>query len=119
MAGAFQDPDDRKYARDLRAAAPEEFAAYRSFSDTVMNRTDGAIPPKYREMIALAVAETTQCAYCLESHTKAAVAAGVTEEELAELTYITAALRAGAGAAHGMLAMKLFKNAQEAHAAHQ
>lgn len=109
---AYQEPDDRRYARDLRAAAPEEFAAYRSFSDTVMNRTDGAIPPKYRELIAIAVAETTQCAYCLESHTTAAAKQGATEQEIAETTYITAALRAGAGAAHGMLTMKLFKHAQ-------
>jgi AhpD family alkylhydroperoxidase len=62
---------------------------------------DGAIPKKYKEMIALGVALTTQCVYCLEVHKKAAEAAGVTEEELAEVVFIAAALRAGAALTHG------------------
>lgn len=73
-----------------------------------MMRADGAIPQKTRELIALGVALTTQCAYCLETHTAAAVKLGATKEELAEVVYITSAMRAGAAAAHGMLAMKLF-----------
>lgn len=45
------------------------------------------------------------------------MAAGVTPEELSETVYVTAALRAGAGAAHGMMAMKLFLDAQTAASA--
>ena len=62
---------------------------------------DGAIPKKYKELIALGVALTTQCPYCLEIHKKQAIEAGATVEELAEATFIAAALRAGAAVVHG------------------
>ncbi len=63
--------------------------------------SEGVIPKKYKELIALGVALTTQCPYCLEIHKKNAVEAGATEEELAEATFIAAALRAGAAVVHG------------------
>ena len=69
------------------------------------------IPRKYRELIAIAVALTTQCPYCIEAHAKAAKKSGATREELAEVTFLAAALRAGAAATHGTLALKLFDEA--------
>ena len=62
---------------------------------------DGVIPKKYKELMAIAVALTTQCPYCLEIHKKHAIEAGATQEELAEVTFIAAALRAGAAVVHG------------------
>lgn len=62
---------------------------------------DGVIPKKYKELMAIAVALTTQCPYCIEVHKQAAVKAGVTEEELAEAIHVAAALRAGAAVTHG------------------
>lgn len=109
----YQNSDDRSYVKDLRVGAPEEFKAYRNFADTALGNQDGAIPQRWREVIAIAVALTTQCAYCLETHIGKARTLGVSSAELAEVVYITAALRAGAGAAHGMMAMKLFERAPE------
>jgi AhpD family alkylhydroperoxidase len=62
---------------------------------------DGAIPKKYKELMALAVALTTQCPYCLEVHREAALKAGASEQELAEVVHVAAALRAGAAITHG------------------
>ncbi len=62
---------------------------------------EGVIPKKYKELMAIAVALTAQCPYCLEIHKKYAIDAGATEEELAEVTFIAAALRAGAAVVHG------------------
>ncbi|HBE22202.1 MAG TPA: alkylhydroperoxidase [Verrucomicrobiales bacterium] len=62
---------------------------------------DGAIPKKYKELMAIAVALTTQCTYCIEVHKQSALAAGATEEEFAETIHIAAALRAGAAVTHG------------------
>lgn len=45
---------------------PEAYASYRQFSKQVMQ--EGAISVKNKELIALAVAMTTQCTYCLEIH---------------------------------------------------
>jgi AhpD family alkylhydroperoxidase len=48
-----------------------------------------AIPPKYREMIGLAVAATLKCPYCETFHRGAAKMNGATDEELAEVAAIT------------------------------
>ena len=44
-----------------------------------------SIPPKYREMIALASAATMKCPYCEAFHRGAAKMYGATEEELKEV----------------------------------
>ena len=58
--------------------------------------------------MAIAVALTTQCPYCLDIHTRNAKRAGATREEVAEAAFLAAALRAGAAVTHGALALKLF-----------
>ena len=90
----------------LGELAPEAFKAFVAFDEAVVKH--GVIPLKYKELIAVAVALTTQCPYCIEIHRKKAVKAGATEQELAETTLIAAALRAGGAAMHGTLAMKFF-----------
>jgi AhpD family alkylhydroperoxidase len=55
--------------------------------------------------MAVAVALTTQCIYCIEIHTKRAREAGATEQELAEVVAVAAALRAGGAIAHGLHVM--------------
>ncbi|MDI1348784.1 carboxymuconolactone decarboxylase family protein [Aquabacterium sp.] len=62
---------------------------------------EGAISKNHKELIAIAVALTTQCGFCLEVHRKAAVAAGANEQELAQATFVAVALRAGAALTHG------------------
>ena len=84
----------------LGSKAPEAWAAFQALDSAAL--ADGAIPKKYKELIALAVAMTTQCPYCLEIHKGAAVAAGATEEELSETAFVAAALRAGAAVVHGL-----------------
>lgn len=109
----YHDPADLKRLKDMRRAAPREFAAWTAL-DEIVGIEDGAIPPKYRELIAVACAHLTQCVYCLEDHIAAAKAAGVTREELVETSLLAAALRAGAAGAHGTLALKLYEAAPDA-----
>jgi len=82
----------------LGAAAPGAMAAFQALDKAAL--ADGVIPKKYKELIALAVALTTQCPYCLEVHRNAAEAAGATREELAETAFVAVALRAGAALTH-------------------
>ncbi len=51
--------------------------------------------------MALAVAFTTQCTYCIQLHAGKARADGASDEEIAEVVAIAAALRAGAAMTHG------------------
>jgi AhpD family alkylhydroperoxidase len=66
----------------------------------------GAIPVKYKELMALAVALTTQCPYCIEIHSKQARGAGASDQEISEAVVVAAALRAGAAITHGTHAIK-------------
>jgi len=108
---AYHEHADLDYLPDLGTLAPKEFGAFAKF-DALVGRTDGVVPQKYRELMALAVAFTTQCPYCLDVHTAAAKAAGATREEIAETAFIAAALRAGAAVTHGLLALKLYDAAE-------
>jgi AhpD family alkylhydroperoxidase len=106
----FHDADDLKLMPELKNLAPDDFAGFVAL-DSIVGRDGGAIPRKYRELMAIAVACTTQCPYCLEVHTRKAKRAGATREEIAEVSLIAASLRAGAAATHGALALKLFDKA--------
>lgn len=110
MSEHYHDENDMKLMREMRKLAPEDFNAWLGLNGMV-GRENGAIPRKYRELIALAVSCTTQCPYCLEAHAKAAKAAGATREEVVEAALVAAALRAGAAATHGAMALKLFDQA--------
>src|SRR5690348_17640101 len=103
----YHDSEDLKQLGEFNQFAPVEFKAFIDF-DRIVGREEGAIPRKYRELIAIAVACTTQCPYCLDVHTRAAKRAGATREEVTETAMLAAALRAGAAVTHGALAVKLF-----------
>ncbi|MCK1741897.1 carboxymuconolactone decarboxylase family protein [Bradyrhizobium sp. 139] len=104
----YQNPDDLKSIPAFVALAPVEASAFLAFNHAV-ERKEGLIPPKYRELISLAVVLTTQCAYCLDVHTAQAAKAGATREEVAEAALIAAAVRAGGTLGHALLAQRLFE----------
>src|SRR5262249_24864863 len=103
----YHDADDLKILGEFKKLAPAEFSGFVEL-DKIVGRDDGKIPRKYRELIALAVACTTQCPYCIEVHTKAAKAAGASREEVVESSLLAAALRAGGAATHGAMALKFY-----------
>ncbi len=84
--------------RDL---APDQQAAFDAFGKAVF--ADGALSAKTKQIIAVAVAHVTQCPYCITGHTKAALRAGATPEELMEAIWVAAEMRAGGAYAHSIL----------------
>jgi AhpD family alkylhydroperoxidase len=108
MSEHYHDPADLRFLKQMSKLAPNEFTAWLNL-DKIVAREDGAIPRKYRELIALAVACTTQCPYCIEVHVKAAKAAGASREEVTESSFLAAALRAGGAATHGAMALKFYE----------
>jgi AhpD family alkylhydroperoxidase len=83
----------------LKTLAPQTMHTFETFDRAAM--APGAIPRKYKELIALGVALTTQCPYSLEVHRTNAHNAGATEVEIAEVIFIAATMRATATIAHG------------------
>ena len=107
MSEHYHDVGDLRFLKEMGKLAPPEFNAWLGL-DKIVGREGGAIPRKYRELIALGVAFTTQCPYCIEVHVKAAKAAGASREEITESSLIAAALRAGGAATHGAMALKFY-----------
>jgi AhpD family alkylhydroperoxidase len=107
MSDHYHDSADLRLLKEMRKLATADFDAWLNL-DNIVKREGGAIPKKYRELIAVAVACTTQCPYCIEVHSKAAKAAGATREELVESAFVAAALRAGGATTHGAMALKFF-----------
>jgi AhpD family alkylhydroperoxidase len=112
MSDHYHDVKDLRLLKEMNKLAPVDFEAWLGL-DKITSREGGAIPPKVRELIAVAVACTTQCPYCIEVHAKAAKAAGATREELVEAAFVAAALRAGGAATHGAMALKFFDGVGE------
>lgn len=89
--------------KKMETLAPEVMKAFWAFDQAAV--AEGAIPVKYKELIAVAVALTTQCPYCIAIHNANARRAGATETELAEAAMVAAALRAGAAVTHATHAL--------------
>ena len=86
---------------------PETLHAWRAFSRQVF--TDGALPAKTKDLIAVAVAHVTQCPYCIRAHTRSARKKGATEKEIMEAIWVAAEMRAGAAIAHSALAIDVMQ----------
>lgn len=111
MADHYHDQADLRLLKEMNKLAPAEFEAWLNL-DKIVGRDDSKVPRKYRELIAVAVALTTQCPYCIEIHSKNAKRAGASREEIVETTFLAAALRAGGTATHGTMALKFYDAAQ-------
>ena len=107
----YHDQNDYTFSRQLRQGAPDAFNAFVAFDQAVFAEGEGRLDDKVRQLIAIAVAATTQCPHCMDAHVKAAKEAGATVAEVAEAVMVASALRAGGAFTHGWMAMKLFERA--------
>ncbi|MCC6610864.1 MAG: carboxymuconolactone decarboxylase family protein [Burkholderiales bacterium] len=101
----------RELGAKRTALAPEIDAAFKAFSERVF--APGALPTKAKQLIAVAVAHVTQCPYCIRGHTKAALRAGATPEELMEAIWVAAEMRAGGAFAHSAIALDAIDEAAQ------
>src|SRR5207302_6768818 len=107
-------PDvSKELARKRKDLAPEIYAAFRTFSQSVF--ADGALPAKTKQLIAVAVAHVTQCPYCIKGHTRAAMRHGATPQELMEAIWVAAEMRAGGAYAHSAISLTAMEEANQRH----
>lgn len=66
---------------------------------------DGALTAREKSLIALAVAHTIQCPYCIDAYTKDTIKKGCEEEEMMEAVHVATAIRGGASLVHGVQMM--------------
>ena len=84
--------------KQMNELAPDVMKAFWAFDKAAV--AAGAIPVKHKELIAVAVAVTTQCPYCIDIHAANARKAGATGAEIVEATMVAASLRAGGAVTH-------------------
>jgi len=92
--------------REFSDVSSEAFKAFLSFDQKALQ--PGLLTAKEKELIAVAVAHTTGCPYCIDIHTKAAKKAGAIREEVAEAVFVATALKAGSAIAHGVNALNAY-----------
>lgn len=81
--------------RELRQHIPDAWDGFVTLAQGAV--ADGAIPARVKEAFTVAIAVTHGCEGCIAHHAKAAVKAGVTEEEFGEA--LAVALLMGGGPA--------------------
>jgi AhpD family alkylhydroperoxidase len=104
------DMKNLRHLKQLNENAPEVMKAFWAFDKAAYE--PGTLDVRQKQLMAVAVALTTQCPYCIEMHLKAARDAGATDQMLAETAAVAAAMRAGAAITH---ASHLFKGADDKH----
>lgn len=87
--------------------APEQGEA---FFDYYTKSTDaGVLTEREKSLIALTVAITQNCPYCIDAYTNKCLSIGVTKEEMMEASHVGAAMMAGVTLAHTTQMRKIIK----------
>lgn len=100
--------DVTKSGRRLREAIPEVYAAYAAQHKAAIT-SEGELPPKMRELIALAIAVTKQCDGCIAAHARTAAQQGATSQEVADAIGVAILMNGGPGTVWGPRAFAAFE----------
>jgi AhpD family alkylhydroperoxidase len=92
------DMKNLRHLKKLDENAPDAMKAFWAFDKAAF--AEGALSVREKQLIAVAVALTTQCPYCIELHNKAAREAGASDAQLSEAAMVAAAIRAGGAVTH-------------------
>ena len=92
--------------KEFASLQPDAFKAFIDFDTKTMK--DGLLTGCEKELIAIAVAHTTGCPYCISLHVQGAKKLGVSKEEMAESIMVATALKAGSALAHGVNALNAY-----------
>lgn len=103
MTDGLYPPATMEIYNRRKELTPHTHEAFEAFSKAVF--ADGALLEKTKQLIAVAVAHTTQCPYCIQGHTKLAHRKGATDQEIMEAVWVAAEMRAGGAYAHSTLAL--------------
>ena len=66
---------------------------------------EGALTAREKSLIALAVAHTEMCPYCIDAYTNDGLERGITKNEMMEAVHVGAAIKSGASLVHGVMMM--------------
>jgi alkylhydroperoxidase/carboxymuconolactone decarboxylase family protein len=92
--------DDLKKFSDIGKESPELWNKFSAWYSAVF--ADGALTEREKALIALAVAHTVQCPYCIDAFSTTCLEKGSNLEQMTEAVHVAAAIRGGASLVHGV-----------------
>ena len=93
-ASGFNEIND--FSTTLEEKCPDVSAAFFNLQESILYK-EGALSIKEKEFIALAIAVSMGCEYCIYAHTAGAMKSGATEEEILEAASIAVYMQGGPG----------------------
>jgi len=96
----YYNPDDLGKFADMAKNAPELGKAFFEYYGKVFE--EGALTAREKSLIALAVAHTVQCPYCIDAYSKDCLEKGSNKDQMTEALHVAVAIRGGASLVHGV-----------------
>ena len=103
MEKTYYNPEDLKKFENVTDFQKELGEKFFEYYGSVFK--DSALTAREKSLIALAVAHTIQCPYCIDAYTEDTLEKGCTEEEMMEAVHVATAIRGGASLVHGVQMM--------------
>jgi alkylhydroperoxidase/carboxymuconolactone decarboxylase family protein len=107
MSDTYYNPDDLKKFGQIGEFGKDLADKFFDYYGEVFK--EGALTTREKALIALAVAHTVQCPYCIDAYTVDSLEKGCDEEEMMEAVHVAAAIRGGASLVHGVQMMNKVK----------
>ncbi|MDW7643803.1 MAG: arsenosugar biosynthesis-associated peroxidase-like protein [Desulfuromonadales bacterium] len=101
----YYNPNDLNLFTNIGQDAPDLARKFFDYYGAVF--AEGALSEREKALIALAVAHTVQCPYCIDAYTKACLEKGSDLEEMTEALHVAGAIRGGASLVHGVQMRKI------------
>jgi len=98
---AYFDDEDLAHFGELEQHAPELWERFMQYYDRAFE--SGLLTRREKVLVGFAVAQTSQCPYCIDSFAQQAVEQGLTMKHLGEAMHLAASLKAGIALAHGLV----------------
>jgi 4-carboxymuconolactone decarboxylase len=96
----YYDPRDLDKFAEIGKEAPDLAKKFFDYYGAVF--AEGELTEREKALIALAVAHTVQCPYCIDAYTRACLEKGSNVTEMTEALHVVTAIRGGASLVHGM-----------------
>ncbi len=96
----YYEENDLERFNEIGKHCPDLFDYIMNYYQGVM--AAGTLTVREKALIALAVAHSVQCPYCIDAYTRASLEAGSNLEEMTEAIHVAAAIRGGATLIHGI-----------------
>lgn len=100
MTDQYYNPEHLPHFGQIGEGSPELAEKFFAYYGAVF--AEGALSVREKALIALAVAHTVQCPYCIDAYSKECLQQGSDLEQMTEAVHVATAIRGGASLIHGL-----------------